>query len=100
MDAGAPLADAAVRPDRPLPVPARGVHRRATRTGRYDAAVSRLPSLGPRGEGWLAIQIALFWAIIATALLGPAWEGVARTISSVTGGVLLVAGLGLGARGV
>jgi protein-S-isoprenylcysteine O-methyltransferase Ste14 len=61
--------------------------------------MSRLPALGPRGEGWLAIQIALFWAIIATGLLGPAWDGVGRTVSTVTGLALIAGGLVLVARG-
>ncbi len=32
--------------------------------------MSRLPALGPRGEGWVAGQFALFAAIIAAAWLG------------------------------
>jgi protein-S-isoprenylcysteine O-methyltransferase Ste14 len=42
----------------------------------------------------------LFWAVIATSLLGPAWDGPARTVSTVTGLVLLAGGLVLAARGV
>jgi len=62
--------------------------------------VSRLPRLGPRGEGWLAVQILLFWAVIATSLLGPAWDGAPRTLSTITGLVLLAGGLVLAVRGV
>ena len=62
--------------------------------------MSRLPRLGPRGEGWLAIQILLFWAVIATSLLGPAWDGAPRTLSTITGLVLLAGGLVLAVRGV
>jgi protein-S-isoprenylcysteine O-methyltransferase Ste14 len=62
--------------------------------------VSRLPSLGPRGEGWLVAQIVLFWLIVATALLGPAWSGPLRLMTTVIGGGLIVAGGVLAFRGV
>lgn len=66
----------------------------------YDGGVSRLPSLGPRGEGWLVAQIALFWAIVATALLGPDWIGPPRLATSALGVVLIGSGGLLAARGV
>jgi protein-S-isoprenylcysteine O-methyltransferase Ste14 len=62
--------------------------------------MSRLPTLGPRGEGWLVAQIVLFWLIVATALLGPAWSGIARVTTSLIGGGLLGVGLTLAARGL
>jgi protein-S-isoprenylcysteine O-methyltransferase Ste14 len=62
--------------------------------------MNRLPTLGSRGEGWVAIQFALFGAIAATGLLGPAWEGTIRLVTSVIGGALIVAGLALAARGI
>jgi protein-S-isoprenylcysteine O-methyltransferase Ste14 len=62
--------------------------------------MSRLPSLGPRGEGWVAIQFALLCAIGATAFLGPAWGGDARIVSTASGAVLFIAGLVLAVRGM
>ena len=37
--------------------------------------MSRIPSLGSRGEGWVALQIAAIWLVIATASLGPVQIG-------------------------
>ena len=33
--------------------------------------VSRLPSLGPRGEGWVALQVACFGLIVASIVFAP-----------------------------
>jgi protein-S-isoprenylcysteine O-methyltransferase Ste14 len=33
----------------------------------------RPPALGPRGEGWVAIQLLLYGAVGAAGLLGPSW---------------------------
>jgi len=66
---------------------------------------ARIPDLGPRGEGWVALQLIL---IVGTAVAGvaggPAWSGLAREIGVVAGGCLLLlggalcvrAGIGLG----
>jgi protein-S-isoprenylcysteine O-methyltransferase Ste14 len=62
--------------------------------------VSRLPALGPRGEGWVVIQFVLLAAVAVSGLAGPAWEGAARTVTTVLGAVLLAAGLLLAFRGV
>jgi len=62
--------------------------------------VSELPSLGPRGEGWVVIQFALLGAIVASGLLGPAWDGVARVVTTASGVALTVAGLALAAQGL
>ena len=62
--------------------------------------MSRLPALGPRGEGWVAIQFVLLGAIVATGLLGPAWEGTVRLVTSVIGIVLIAGGIALAARGI
>jgi protein-S-isoprenylcysteine O-methyltransferase Ste14 len=32
---------------------------------------SRIPSLGPRGEGWFALQIASFWLLVAAIVTAP-----------------------------
>ncbi|HYM84575.1 MAG TPA: isoprenylcysteine carboxylmethyltransferase family protein [Candidatus Dormibacteraeota bacterium] len=57
-----------------------------------------LPSLGRRGEGWFAVQVALMAAVALAGLLGPAWDGAARAVSTVLGGILVVLGGGLGVR--
>jgi protein-S-isoprenylcysteine O-methyltransferase Ste14 len=55
--------------------------------------MSRLPDLGPRGEGWVVLQGILFVAIVASGLLLPAWDGPARIVSAAAGVTLIVAGL-------
>ena len=53
---------------------------------------SKLPSLGPRGEGWVVAQLLLGAAIVALGPFGPDWpEGAV--------GALLVTGLVIGAGG-
>jgi protein-S-isoprenylcysteine O-methyltransferase Ste14 len=61
---------------------------------------SRLPSLGPRGEGWVAIQFGLLPVIVGAGYLGPAWGEPIRTMTTVAGALLLAAGGLLGGRGV
>lgn len=62
---------------------------------------SRLPSLGPRGEGWVAIQVVLFLAIVAAGLLaGGAWSDTAAVAGAVGGLALVAAGGFLAVRGV
>jgi protein-S-isoprenylcysteine O-methyltransferase Ste14 len=62
--------------------------------------MTRLPSLGPRGEGWVAIQGVLLVTTAAAGLLGPAWDGAARLLTSVVGAALIAAGLWLAVRGI
>jgi protein-S-isoprenylcysteine O-methyltransferase Ste14 len=57
---------------------------------------SRLPSLGPRGEGWLVGQIVFIVAIASAP--GAAWPGPAQTIGRWGGTLLLLGGLALAAR--
>ena len=59
----------------------------------------RLPSLGPRGEGWFAAQLVLFGAIALAAGLGPAWSGAARSVTAILGTVTAAAGGILALRG-
>ena len=56
--------------------------------------MTSLPSLGPRGEGWVVLQFVLL-ALVALAGLagGEAWSGVPSTVS-VLGGLAL---MGIGA---
>jgi protein-S-isoprenylcysteine O-methyltransferase Ste14 len=62
--------------------------------------VSRLPDLGRRGEGYVALQALLVLVILGTVPLGPAWAGMARTVGAVVGGALLAGGAWLVLRGI
>jgi protein-S-isoprenylcysteine O-methyltransferase Ste14 len=70
-------------------------------TERYDQAMTRVPALGPRGEGWVVLQTVLLAGLGvagllglagAGGLLGAAWSGPARVATSALG-------LGLGLLG-
>jgi protein-S-isoprenylcysteine O-methyltransferase Ste14 len=62
--------------------------------------MTSLPSLGRRGEGWVAIQIMLVWLTIAVGFgWNDAWAGVARPVSAVVGIVVGVVGAVLIGRG-
>ena len=61
--------------------------------------MSRLPDLGPRGEGWVAIQAALLIPLVLAGWLGPAWDGPARIVTTFLGVVFLAAGAVLAIRG-
>jgi protein-S-isoprenylcysteine O-methyltransferase Ste14 len=62
--------------------------------------VTRLPSLGPRGEGWVLIQLGLLVLLLNAGALGPAWDGTARVVTTVVGTALLAAGGLLAVRGL
>lgn len=62
--------------------------------------MSRLPTLGPRGEGWVVLQFVLLGLVAAAGLAGPAWDGAARAVTSILGAALLAAGLLLAFRGL
>ena len=59
-----------------------------------------LPDLGPRGEGWVLIQLVLFVLILAAGSLGPAWHGRPQEITVTFGLVLTAAGGLLALRGI
>ncbi len=61
--------------------------------------MSTLPDLGPRGEGWVAIQVGLLIALVAAGWLGPGWDGLARLVTSAAGVAALAFGAFLVARG-
>jgi protein-S-isoprenylcysteine O-methyltransferase Ste14 len=67
--------------------------------------MTRLPSLGSRGEGWVALQFLLLGVVIlggAASLAGltaPAWNGAARVASTLAGIVLIVLGANQARRG-
>ena len=62
--------------------------------------MSRLPALGPRGEGWVVIQFVLLAVVAVSGLAGPAWAGAARLATTVLGAVLVALGLLLAFRGL
>jgi protein-S-isoprenylcysteine O-methyltransferase Ste14 len=62
--------------------------------------VSRVPKLGPRGEGWVALQFVLLAVTAWAGTLGPAWGGSARLATTLAGGALLGAGGVLAIRGL
>ena len=45
----------------------------SVRTETPPPSQTRLPSLGPRGEGWVAIQVVLFVLLAVAGSAGPAW---------------------------
>jgi protein-S-isoprenylcysteine O-methyltransferase Ste14 len=62
--------------------------------------MSRLPSLGPRGEGWVVIQVVLFVLVVVAGTAGPAVEGAARVALALPGAALVAAGAWLAVRGL
>ena len=57
---------------------------------------SRIPTLGPRGEGWVALQLLLIGAIVVACWwTGGAWSGAAQAITGPVGIVLFVGGLAI-----
>ena len=93
---------------RRVPPPGRGpidallVLRRsgARPAGRDAPRRQSLPDLGPRGEGWVLIQLVLFALIAAAGAIGPAWSGDARMVGLALGAALVAAGGLLSFRGV
>lgn len=60
-----------------------------------------MPSLGPRGEGWVLIQGVLLVLVAAAGLsLGPDWAGPPRFAGILAGVALIAGGVALGIRGV
>ncbi len=62
--------------------------------------MARLPDLGPRGEGYVALQAAITLVVLATVPLGPAWAGSARLAAAVLGFALAAGGGWLVLRGI
>jgi protein-S-isoprenylcysteine O-methyltransferase Ste14 len=76
----------------------------ATRTGRAGAAqdvgatrddASRLPALGRKGGGWVAIQMALLVAAVVAGLAGAAWPHTVSPWLAAAGVIVALAGAGL-----
>ena len=66
--------------------------------------MTRLPDLGPRGEGWVVLQFALFGLVALAGLArGEAWAGAAAAVTTIVGLMLVAAGgllLGAGVLGL
>lgn len=62
--------------------------------------MTRLPSLGPRGEGWVAAQVALFVLVVVAGFPGGAWAGPVRAATTVLAGLLALAGAFLAGSGL
>ncbi|MBI3751016.1 MAG: hypothetical protein HY263_05080 [Chloroflexi bacterium] len=53
-----------------------------------------LPDLGPRGEGWVAVQTALIVAVLSSAALtGGSWSHEARAATIALGAILVLVGV-------
>jgi protein-S-isoprenylcysteine O-methyltransferase Ste14 len=64
-------------------------------------SVTRLPSLGPRGEGWVVLQIVLLGAIAAAGWwLGPHWTWPLRALTTIVGVGAILAGMAQAALGL
>ncbi len=61
---------------------------------------SRLPDLGPRGEGWVAIQLVLFGLLALAGTAGPGWGDPWLAAGRLAGVVLVGAGIGAVALGL
>jgi protein-S-isoprenylcysteine O-methyltransferase Ste14 len=62
--------------------------------------MSRLPALGPRGEGWVVIQFLLLGLVVLAGVAGPTYAGPLSAAARVAGLALVAAGLVLAARGL
>ena len=61
---------------------------------------SRLPTLGPRGEGWVALQGLFLAGVGAAGLLGPAWGDPWRVPGIVLGLALIASGAACSVLGI
>lgn len=55
--------------------------------------MTKLPSLGRRGEGWVAIQMVLLALTGLAGFLGPVWAGELRLVAFAVGAILMLGGL-------
>jgi protein-S-isoprenylcysteine O-methyltransferase Ste14 len=54
---------------------------------------SRVPPLGPRGEGWVVIQAVLFTIVIVAGLIGVRWPDAVRVLGRLAASLLGLGGL-------
>ena len=62
--------------------------------------MTRVPALGPRGEGWVVLQVPLFLLVAVAGLAGPMLDGPARLIVGAVGLVIGGGGGLLALRGL
>ena len=62
--------------------------------------MSRLPALGPRGEGWVVLQFVLLGLVAVAGAAGPAWDGAARLVTNALGLAFMAGGVALAFRGL
>jgi protein-S-isoprenylcysteine O-methyltransferase Ste14 len=62
--------------------------------------MTSLPSLGRRGEGWVAIQMVLLALTGLAGFLGPVWTGEIRLFTVALGATLMTGGLILVVLGI
>ena len=56
--------------------------------------MTRLPALGPRGEGWVLAQSPLLVIVVAAGwFLGPDWSGPLRIVTALAGIPLMIGGV-------
>ena len=55
-------------------------------------SASRLPDLGPRGEGWLLLQLLLGAAIVGCGFVGLYWPGSLESFFGILGLLIALAG--------
>jgi protein-S-isoprenylcysteine O-methyltransferase Ste14 len=68
---------------------------------RGSAESTKLPALGPNGEGWFLLQVLFMLAILLAGLFaGSQWSGGLRFAAAVAGSVLILAGIFLGWFGI
>jgi protein-S-isoprenylcysteine O-methyltransferase Ste14 len=60
-----------------------------------SSPATRVPALGPRGEGWVVIQVALFGLLALAGTAGPAWADPWLVPGRIVGVALI--GLGIAA---
>jgi protein-S-isoprenylcysteine O-methyltransferase Ste14 len=65
-------------------------------TGRTPA---RLPDLGSRGEGWVALQVASLLGLAVAASVGRPWPDAGTPLRVATGALVLIAGAVLASAG-
>lgn len=64
-------------------------------------STTRLPDLGPRGEGWVALQFVLLGLVALSGLLGGgAWGGALAALTALIGLALMLGGAVLLGRGL
>src|SRR4029453_18895608 len=71
-----------------------------TLPGGWEPARMRIPPLGPRGEGWTIIQVALMFAIIVAGVAGPAWPMDASSLRRGAGILIAIGGVAMLAGGM